>query len=1460
MTTTMTNSPRKLTRDEFVQIFGMQPEEYKSKHPDRVQPLNPEKPKQRRFYDDPAVQEAVRPFVMGNDTPTQPHVTAADKVGIDTPLMPDFVDRGMSNAVAGVLATPTSVAGLAGLLQHGVPALVNGAMSKDEQKGYFGRVADEFMNGLIPEEDINRLAEMQMAAQEQFKQQNPHATEEDAQKFLDWYVKSDEFYDATVAVLPKALNIAVRGQDAANRLAGTGTRSDQMTAGDEAMQIIGGAFVGLPAKAVNQITRPIVRALGERVANHAATRIAARTLEAATPITLPLTPGNIALNAGVGVAINEGIRGLTGDETLIDYNNLYDPTKFPAPETLGAITGLSAAAIFGLPSISKVVSEEVARVATLRARNIGQTAGPSLEEQSDALTPQLSPITGLADQNAPVKKGAQLFKAADDTETVPQLDAAMSAASTVNRVEAENNALNYGILEGLGRNTVPYAEVRAIYDRLDPQTMDVFDKYVYAVQRKQDSAIYEKSLIDQVTRAHADIQAARLSGNTNSLNAAQKRYVEVQQKYTAFQQDDPTSRSSMQHWSKQDVENFIKAGESVPQVKQLADAVRQISRDEVEFLHKNGIINAEEAARRLKTRELYVPLQERARPNATGLKRRALLYKDRMFSGRDGNAEQGFFINTAPRDVTEAGAAVNMPKSAIVAVQEGIMDAVRSVAANNARREVIDTLDALPGARGKLLRPYEFKVGNGRTTTSISQSQYASLYPRGIPNEDNYIKVFRNGNIELWEFGDKSITKSLQFAPIASVPIANATRKIWQTMTTGLAAPWFAAKTFLWDAPLAQTTKNAGRSLGLMDTYARRLLQGTALEQPVGAVLDRLFDPTVFAAAGVAIPYQLGMRAARAVGTKVATDLASNSGVFNAIYKSGPQGKAFVEGVGTFMVNAFDQSALGVMSRHMSTSLSHLNDVSKIADDFAQAAVKHAGPVGHTLQMYKAMLDSVHMATKTAFFMSNYGRLKAMHNGQVPAKELKKLVQETRNLTGDMSRQSNSKLIQQITSVIPYSNAMLQGTRHILSAAVPQQAAKAVNAVGGNMLTDRNTRFWHQFTSGVILPTLGSLSVLSQWEGAEDFWHNKVPKWQQMTGIPVPSIDAIVTRVQTGEWPKFSPDKLNIVPISPEFSLIREPVLAGLRAMGMLGSAPVRVPQQWSDQLKDVMDQVTGFSTPPILSAILASSGNRLDLHSLLTGQGGISPVRNIPSGGANADMMTTNSNIPQTVYDVIGALAGSAAQIAMQTLNVADISYRESEDAWEAADDALDTAGFEIRRRLPQIDVPGLFKSRERLYQSTPESEYVYKTEDALEPIIGSGRQMSVERDTSGRAATHEAVGLVAAQKIRDPNLKGIATLLYNNLGRKGPYKAAKDATADLRAMLPALEASRYKMADNKYNEQRNLIIKQIQQHTRTQADVLQGLERQLQKQLGRRFIQQYGVPFSYKALSDLIREDVAR
>jgi protoheme ferro-lyase len=102
------------------------------------------------------------------------------------------------------------------------------------------------------------------------------------------------------------------------------------------------------------------------------------------------------------------------------------------------------------------------------------------------------------------------------------------------------------------------------------------------------------------------------------------------------------------------------------------------------------------------------------------------------------------------------------------------------------------------------------------------------------------------------------------------------------------------------------------------------------------------------------------------------------------------------------------------------------------------------------------------------------------------------------------------------------------------------------------------------------------------------------------------------------------------------------------------------------------------------------------------------------------------------------------------------------------------------------------------------------------------------------------------------------VSQLVYDTLRKKGPYKEAAEMYSNLRADLNMLEASRAQWPETAYRDKLNEIVSQQQTMKQIQARELQNLEQQLIDTIGPVFEAQYGKPFSYSVLSDLVRQNV--
>lgn len=1481
------------TNQQFIDEFGMTPEEYKLQFPTRVKAATPKKVLPEIDYgtekmSGPSLevqQERADLTDKRVDLVTKNQTSDAAKKAVEEMVrskegsshrVADNTEEFTRNALSGIGQIPTEPLALISMLGAMGPALISGTLS-EEDKPVYKRILDEFTNNILPPEKQEPLHEYTLERLTQAKEQYPELTSAQEQQILEQIVNTEGFQNKLLEQMPTGIQIALKNNNFMNKVFGVDKRSDQQTMGDDVQQLIGQSVIALPSTAVKIPRLLLTRAVGEKVMNNLITRSAIRAAELATPITIPGTPAAIGGNIAVGTGMIEGMRYATDTPSILNgaaqlTEEQYEDAVLlenldPSKETFELAKGVGVAifGVMGAAGVRKVLKNKILSADEQRVDKIDFNKGETLADQSDALKPLINdPTVGTIDGNAPIKKGMQQFVDPDDVDSISLADAELSAASTVNIVEAENRAVNYGILEN-SENTVPFKEIDRSVDALRPEEKELLDKYVYAIQRSQDKSIRSKDLDDQLSAVDTEIQVARNQLDNSKATRLNKQRSEILNSQKRLVADAPSSRSSFEGVSDADFAAVKRVAEQNPKIVQIAEGLKKVSQDIAKYKYKNGLMNSEEYIQQINSRPLYVPLQERQYPEVTNrLKRQALILRDNLFKGEDRG--RGLASSNKARNLDEReGGKVNIAKSAHISAKEAMLQAIREVSANNARKKVIDLMDNLPNARNKLLRPYEFNVG-GKKLTSVTTAQYSSRASTGkaggsyadvIENSSrNYVKITRDGRVEAWEMSDKSMAKALEFAPLAVIPIFNGIRKIWQAATTGLMAPWFAVKSgMFWEPLIAKTTSMQGRSLGIIDTQLRRLTQGTALETSANILADQVFDPTAFLSTWAAIPRSIYLRSTKALADKVTSDLKQNSGLFNELAKNPMMNKLIDEGAQA-AIRQYDNTAYSIQFQHLSSSLSHLNDASAIADDYAKAAAKAAGPLATMLTMYKAVIESVQQSTKTAFFAQNYWTLHAKHKGNIPKKELTKLVQETRNLTGDMSRTSNNKTIQRTTSVVPYGNAILQGTRHMLAATIPPSVAKSVNAAGGNMITQRSNKFWGQMISGVLLPKLVGLYAMSQWEGAEDWWYNKTPTWQRLTNIPMPSPAALEYRATNGQWPAFDPAHMNMVPLAPEFTLILGPAEAMMKTMGLFNSPEDKYGNTKSDIL-DVLAEAGGIATPPLFQMLAAFNGTRFDVQELLLGQG-VREFADTPHGGANGDNMTLNSDIVRTVSDMAGALLGTAGLIAAQGLNVFDISMDENNDFMTALEDATDTVAFEAKRRLPNIDVPGFISGVDRSYAFNRESRYVYQTQEDLSPIIGSGRQATIERDSKDINAAKEAAGLEVAQKIKDPVLKGLTEVVWDTLKKKGPYKTAGEEYTKARSYLASLEATKFRIPDTEYNAKRNKYIQYQQKQRTIQAEELRSLNTLVIQKLGPAFKQRFGTEFSYKAFSEAVRKDV--
>ena len=1503
-----------LTPEQFKEQFGLTPEQYKAANPNKVQTRSGiswhqetptlETPRNKKMRDR-YVQEI-------NDIPSaDPMAGIVKKFMIDKEDSKLNWEQTKSNMMSGVLQIPSEVLNTGGTLYE-VGRAIPGVSSRD------GSFMENLVDNIFPEELRTEIDSKVEAFATEAVTKYPDLTQSQLQDLAIQYYKSDEIRDIKYKGQNWWTAIPAMVGDEANRIAGSGKRIDEHTMRDDVEQIVGQALVMPPAAAMKGMRRGFAKVVGSAVDKHMATRIALKVAELVTPVTLPGTLPNAAANIVVGAGITEGMRYIEkvpsvfnggvffdneedfmqdADEEALNASHanphlgMQDPTadiKSAAESSYDLLwgTGSALAASGGLLGILKYKPKLVFRSkdAEIVHGLDPQKAGLSLAERSEKLDPVLrnTPLAGVGDINSPIKKLAQK---ADEPNSAVLLDYELSNASAVSVGEHVTRAIRYGEIEDFKFKEPPLKILEDV-NRLTPEQKHLLNNNLFAKSRMDDEVKKFKVYDANIKQLKGQKSLAQTKGNTKEIPKIEKRMQAFKDMRARLAADDPISRSSMRSTSRSDFEAAMREAAKDREVTSLTARVNGIANDVIKWQAHIGRISKEDYIARLNDRPHYLPTQEIRHANIKNpIIRTGRRYLD-SFDFRKPK-EMGAKLSGKGRDLSEGNVDVDIPMLPLDAINYMIKTAIHEGLTNKAKLNVIDMLYAMPKIRGKAIKQHTQKGPGGKPIHSWSVAKYYSRPTKtnqltgkqeaigslsdkfeGMKKTRNIIEVYRNGRIEVYEFADKAAAFAVEFAPNVTIPFFHETRKAFQWGTTGsspFALPFNVANGMFIEPFVGKWTMVHGRSFGLGEYAIRRLAAGTSLDKGVSNVMDyaSALDITMHPTAWLGMGYGASMRAYHGAAKYVFDTMSSNSPIIKAMAKASPEMHRNLLKASESAIKTFDSSAYGIQIKHIGSSASFLNEGEQMIDAYARKANDGLASAAtrNAVRFWKGALESVQQGARTSYWWQNYSILKARYGGadKIPKQELKKLTQDFRNFSSDVTRQSGSKIMQGTTDVFGFSNAILQGTRHVLAASIPAPVAKGANALGANMLTDRTNRFWPHLLTTMFIPYMGMLTFLDSWEGALDYYDNKLSAHDKGNYFYVPSLDAIAYKASKGVWPKFQPEHLNSIRFAPDAGLFIGPFMAFVRSTGVMGIDKPKY-QTAGDMFKQTLRD--NFDTPPVplIDAFAAFTGTRIDLQKVALGEGGITASRTLSGGGANGDYMTFNSSIPQKVFEMLGGFVGGTSDIVMQSMNVGEIKYKESESAWEAFTEAFDTMQFEVKRRMPNIDLPGgLYAGRTKLSTYNTESNYVYNATRELDPIFGANRQLTVERDSKGYQEELTKQGYEVAKKISDPILRNISLYLWDQMKKKGPFKEAKEGYSAYNTKLTAIEASRHKKPDDHYLAERNQAVKVQQQFMSIQAKELLRMHEEINNsKVGKQFEQKYEVPFSFQNLADLVRENV--
>lgn len=662
----------------------------------------------------------------------------------------------------------------------------------------------------------------------------------------------------------------------------------------------------------------------------------------------------------------------------------------------------------------------------------------------------------------------------------------------------------------------------------------------------------------------------------------------------------------------------VQLGRNEPAVNKLMQSYQKYHDDWITARYNAGIIDDAQRAREAGSgaymhnveAELFDSIWERVRDRLT-----------------NSSAERRIGLPPSEKQADVGGMVAKL--SPMEAGRRYTLQQIQNTAQNRVRREVLSTLQGRHQQRSqnsivRKLRKGEKATGNTQTIT-----------------------VRNFGKDETYAVGDQRLYNALMYRPRTSVPMFNATRKVFQKFTTGNFNPLFAGVSALYD-----------HSAGLM---------GVRTSQSVGGVLDQGLK-NGFAAVGVPKGVADSIRAGLRPGTAI-VDLPLNvvEGVSKGLYgrmkqmrterliqRAAESGLQVDEDAARIAIDEYSDSMYALAER-----AGYSPGAFSAVDEGSENVIKEMqGFVGNTVPVraYVNLLESIRDSARMAHFSRNVSQAQIESGtSQLTGKELRRVAASTRDLGADITKQSGIQTVNKALSTVPYGNVIMQSTAHLVHQMMTNPAAWST------MLA----------ISGMRLLQMQSMSP-----EAREYWETQIPAYKRT--------DEFWMEVPREDGEAFDPAiHMKSFPIGPEVGFITS---LGWRLFegagqqeGLLPPAK-RGPQyqsSWEQTMAAVSDLV-GFSTPPLANIVAnALGGGDLNFANIATDRPIMREPRELAAQDDQRGYGQSGGIINDRIAGTMNAAMGTVGRMMSDTLETL-IDHPMGTASSEAWRDAMDVAVFQ--------------------------------------------------------------------------------------------------------------------------------------------------------------------------------------
>lgn len=1350
---------------------------------------------------------------------------------------------GVATAIPDVIGLPQTVSAAVGA---GYDALTSDAKFGE---GYAKRVRVAGAEEKTAQHMRDKIAE--------WRTQDATITEQDIPALVKQYAETPAYEKYQQSLLSGPLGVASRFKDGVRDFVGEERTDKQRSWVDSAAEIVGSSVVGLGAGTAASIAGKIGKnAAIAAVLNNPVGYGALRVAEAVTPLTLPLTPGNVALNAGVGVTLDQGLRYAMGDTTVLSSND----TNLGGVAAIAGATGAAAAA-----------------VAVMR----GRTA--PLNSITPALSPNIQPmVEGLQPGGAVVRAGPA-FSEYDTSAAKPSMQFSGSIvkdARGATRIAQGNVLDEYApvykmIQDEQGKEVADYSRVifsnqtgaggrdtaaadanrilRPLNDVLAALPPDELQKH----NLRWNAHNAEMRTLDMQNTAQAKIDEFTILLQKRSLTVEEAtEQAGLITKRDSLINDAPEARQYMPDITRAEVQALNREYLNDPAYAKIRAATQKVGDQAVDLMIKSGMIDSTQGTTMRAKYPYFLHMQQDPLDGAQGIQAAAKAFMLQVRDDkklREANAGNRNIVDTLNKDILDDAniRRITMPMDPQLAMQTYMRNLHYDAQQNVARREITRalTVDA-QGMPTKYINDGNIIQKTVNNRSEFSQAELRSnTAVRALADNPQLLRVYTNGKVRFYDIGDPSVAAVLRMEPKLFTGWSwafKAAADTFKTNTTGLLSPMFAPVNALYDTTMGGLIKTPNRAFGPLDTIMRRVV-GEQLGKHIGG---RIFDPTVYAALPWHVVAGMGEVIALRSTRYIARDLAQD-GLIASIGST--MGKPAYERLVQSMLLAVERSKTAIMLDKGITHSGAMNQVNEAMSAFSYVGKAIPGSVRNLYDFYRDLITAVHASPKRQFYAQNHLLLEQKYGkDRVPAKEMSRLLADTRNLSGDMTRQAGSDAMRTLEAAAPYLAPMRNGTVHL-----------------ARSLSDpRYVTYTYPRLAQMMVGVMASFYMMSNWndEARKEFWIN-TPEWMRYRYLHIPTPE-LIGMWHRGEKPAFDAKLIYKIPIGPDLAPIIAGTSAFLRGIGALPNSPDEIPKTGAQDFSKMVTDMIAPVFPPLISAPLAAAGVKIDLAES-GGRGIISTSQGNPfQRGLQTETASPLGEMESTMSRLLGTLFGSNGTYIARSYDAMMHATKFDQQAAQSgkpapARDSMDymaglkaaTTTFlgQVERRAP--DFPGIWKGAEKQYVATPAADVVRETKTHIASIVGMRDYAVGKRSNEKRNVSNDdGLGIVQGY-VRDPALLRIADEI-RTFDRAGDFKNLKAEYSNLAATRRAVE-SNYAAPKDARTARINQLIDQMQNNVDQQRIATMYLEQTLQEKYGdvvNRHLD--GQPLTLKSFDQLMRK----